>query len=71
MNLRVQFPHARALESIEGQLTYLIDLEEGRRTDRENLKRVSIGILAVREIEELDSELFSLLIEAASEADRM
>lgn len=71
VNLTAQFPHVRALESIERQLTYLIDLEEGRRTDRENLKRVSIGILAIREIETLDSELFSLLIEAASEADRM
>lgn len=71
VNVMGQFPDVRALESIERQLTYLIDLEEGRRTDRDNLKRVSIGILAIREIEELDSELFSLLIEAASEADRM
>jgi hypothetical protein len=49
-----QFPDVRALELIERQLTYLIDLEEGRRTDRDNLKHVSIGILAIREIEELD-----------------
>ena len=37
--------------SINLQLNYLIDLEEGRRSDRERLKDIIIGVQTVREIE--------------------
>lgn len=66
-----RFPDVKFLESVKRQLEFLIDLDEGKRTDRANIKRLSIGIIAVREVEDLDSELYDLLIQAASEADRM
>ena len=45
----------RPLESVAAQLNYLIDLVEGRTDDRSRLKKINLGVLAARGIEDLDS----------------
>ena len=52
--------------SISIQLEYLIDLEEGRRSDRERLDDINIGVQTVREIEP-DDILAPLLYQVCEE----
>jgi hypothetical protein len=54
-------PNLRPLISIEKQLEYLIDLEEGRRTDTELMANLNLGIVAVRELEPHDIKLANLI----------
>lgn len=50
-----------ALESLRAQLSYLLDLEEGRKADRSRMEELSIPVLAAREIEDRDPKLADLL----------
>ncbi len=59
--LLVIYPDMPQLESLRGQLGYLLDLEEGRTSDLSNLSRLSIGLITAREIDDRDPELAELL----------
>lgn len=66
-----QYPDEQPLKSVENQLLYLIDLEEGRRQDRNLLARINLGLIAVREIEDLDLPFAELLHKVSAQADQM
>ena len=51
------------LESADIQLGYLSDLLKGKPVDREKIRQINIGLIAVREIEGIDDELAELLYE--------
>ena len=61
----------RPLESVAAQLNYLIDLVEGRTDDRSRLKKINLGVLAARGIEDLDSEFADILHSVSGQADAM
>jgi hypothetical protein len=44
------------LKSIIDQLNYLIDVETGKTKDTSRLANINIGILAVREVEDMDPD---------------
>jgi hypothetical protein len=54
-------PDSQPLRSIEKQLEYLIDLEEGRRVDVQLIANLNLGLLAARELEPHDMELANLI----------
>jgi hypothetical protein len=56
-------PDLQPLHSIKAQLTYLIDLAEGRSTDRSRLDEIIVGVYAAREFETRDMEFANLLYE--------
>lgn len=66
-----RYPYMMPLKSIEAQLNYLIELEEGKNTDKSRLKDIIIGILAVREVENTDQELAEMLHKTQGEVDKM
>ncbi|MFN7945844.1 MAG: immunity protein Tsi6 family protein [Blastocatellia bacterium] len=66
-----QYPDEQPLKSVENQLLYLIDLEEGRRHDQKLLARINLGLIAVREIEDLDLPFAELLHKVSAQADQM
>lgn len=59
------------VKSIQLQLKYLIDLEEGKEKDRSRLSEINLGLIAVREIEGKDDELANILYEVSSIAKAM
>lgn len=67
----VSDPEFIPLQSIEGQLKYLRDLEEGRNSDRAQLAKISIGLIAAREIENYDMKFAELLYKVIEEVDAM
>lgn len=69
--LRSRVPGGAAVQSAIGQLEYLIELDQGARTDRERLSDIIIGVLAVREIEPLDHELADVLYQVVEEVQSM
>jgi hypothetical protein len=71
ISLQAQYPNDPSIRSIVAQLQYLIELEEGRRTDRERLNDIVIGILTIREIQQLDSSVADMLYHVEEEVDRM
>ncbi len=66
-----QYPDERSLKSVENQLLYLIDLEEGRRQDRNLLAKINLGLIAAREIEDLELPFAELLHKVSAQADQM
>jgi hypothetical protein len=63
--LKERYPGDYAAASVVAQLSYLLDLQEGRRSDWARIGDLTLGILAVREIEPLDESLAALLYEVA------
>ncbi len=63
-----QYPDLPPLRSVEKQLEYLIDLEEGKRNDRERLGEITLGVITAREIEDLDMKVADTLHKVISEA---
>jgi hypothetical protein len=64
---RERYKKDPAIASIINQLTYLTDLRSGRRSDWDRLKDLTLGILAVREIEPLDPALADLIYDVSEE----
>lgn len=62
----VERPDLQPLISIKKQLEYLIKLNDGL-SDGSRLKYISLGLLAVREIENWDDDLADLLHEISAE----
>lgn len=69
--LRSQCPNDSAVLSVFKQLEYLIELEEGKRSDTERLCEIIIGVLTVREIEPLDMLVADLLYKVVEEVEQM
>ena len=70
-SLAERHPADRAIASVVSQLKFLVELEEGKRSDRERLGDITIGALTVREIEPLDDSLAELLYRVVEEVDHM
>jgi len=66
-----KFPGDGPLESVEKQLEYLLGLETGEHNDRSRLRDIILGVQAGKLIEQLDSELADMLVDAAIEARDM
>jgi hypothetical protein len=61
-------PGVPLFQSIKNQLEYLVDLDAGRRTDRERLAEIILGIQAARDLggrDELTDLLFQVMDEVA------
>lgn len=71
VDLSIKYPHSLALQSINKQLEYLINIETGTITDRTQLKNIIIGVLAAREVEPLDEDLAEILYKVSGEVSRM
>jgi hypothetical protein len=52
------------MQSIQAQLSWLIDFFEGRSTERDKLHKLTFGHFAAREIEDSDPELTDALYKA-------
>ncbi len=59
--LRTRYPDVLPIKSLLAQLEYLLALEEGRSDDLSKLQKLTIGVIAAREIEERDAGLAILL----------
>lgn len=71
LELSKRFPSDQAIESIVKQLNYLIELEQGNRSDFERLDDIIIDVLATREIDQLDESVGEALGEVMLEVDGM
>ena len=63
--VKLQNPSSRALSSIIDQLSYLINVEDGK-VDGSRVKDINIGVLAAREIEDIDLGLANQLHEVSA-----
>jgi hypothetical protein len=63
-------PDFQPLRSIEKQLQYLIDLDEGR-ADFSLVANLNLGLLAVREFEPHDMAFANLLYEVTDSVEKM
>lgn len=68
---RAQFPDFTILQSIEQQLLYILALLEGTEINKSRLKEIILGVYAVREFMETDSDFAQLLVEANSIAKQL
>jgi hypothetical protein len=66
-----QYPNSRALESIMEQLRYLVGVESGSVSDRSRIRTINIGVLAAREVEDMDEEAARVLHSVAAEVRKM
>jgi hypothetical protein len=64
-------PHMFPLEAAITQLEYLLDLANGRTSDRTGLDTVTIGQIAARDIETFDPALADLLHDVSAEVRKM
>jgi hypothetical protein len=70
-NFRERHPADQAIASIVNQLKFLIELEQGTRTGWNRIKDLTLGVLAVREIEPLDKSLAEHLYKVLEEVSQM
>ncbi|MDZ4777521.1 MAG: immunity protein Tsi6 family protein [Alphaproteobacteria bacterium] len=70
-DLREQYRDSAALQSVAEQLTYLIGIERGVITDLSKLKAINIGVIAAREIEDMDFAVARILQELDAEVGRI
>jgi len=70
-DLARHYPGDGAINSITIQLNYLKDIDCGKRTDRERLHDIIIGVLTVREIEPLSEDVANLLYEVVEQVELM
>lgn len=66
-----QSPRSQPLTSIEKQLEYLIDLEEGRSLDVYLRTNLNLGLLAARELEPHDMKLANLICDVTEAVNQM
>lgn len=61
----------QAIQWIIEQLEYLEGVEVGSIEDRSLLRRINLGLLAAREIEDRDARLAKLLHKVSAEVEKM
>ena len=64
-------PDFQPLKSIEKQLEYLIELDQGKRSDWQLMQNLNLGLLAVREFEPDDMEFAELIYQATHAAEEV
>ncbi len=64
-------PNFPPLQSIEKQLEYLVELDEGRSADVNRLQDINLGLLAVREFEPHDMQFARLLHEVSRRVEEI
>jgi hypothetical protein len=69
--LQQQYPEDSSIESVIKQLSFLVELELGERSDAVRLNDIIIGVLALKEIDPLDPDLAELLYSVSSEVGTM
>ena len=69
--LLVRYPLSMALQSVKKQINYLLELEQGKITDRTLLKDITIGVLTAREVESLDNDAAEVFYKIASLSKQM
>lgn len=69
--LQLKYPNDTSIDSVVKQLTFLIELERGERSDAIRLNDIIIGVLALKEIEPLDPSLAELLYSVTEEVETM
>ncbi len=69
--LQAKYEWSVALKSIEEQLEYLISLESGISRDSSKLGNINIGVLAAREVEDMDRNIANQLHSVSAEVKRM
>jgi hypothetical protein len=69
--LHLRYPNDSTIESIIKQLSFLIELDRGERSDAIRLNDIIIGVLALREIDPLDPSLAELLYSVMEEVETM
>ena len=69
--LQIKYEWSVALKSIEEQLEYLINLENDKSGDFSKLGNINIGVLAAREVEDMDRSIADQLHSISTEVKRM
>lgn len=69
--LEAEYPGDPTLQSIRAQLRFLIEQAAGAPRDQEGLDRINIGVLTVRQVEDMNDDVAHLLHRASGEAKRM
>lgn len=69
--LHLKYPKDSTIDSIIKQLSFLIELDRGERSDAIRLNDIIIGVLALREIDPLDPNLAELLYSVMEEVETM
>jgi Tsi6 len=65
-SLQAKYAHSKPIQSVVDQLSYLVDLQSRLSTDRSKLTTINIGVIAAREIEDIDMGLAEKLHEVAA-----
>jgi hypothetical protein len=69
--LAIKYPESIALKSIISQLKYLIDLNNRVCSDQSKLSAINIGVLAAREVEDMDHRIAEQLYLIAADIKRI
>ncbi|MEI7038077.1 immunity protein Tsi6 family protein [Fulvimonas yonginensis] len=69
--LQERYPSDSSIGSILKQLSFLIELERGERSDASRLNEIIIGVLALKEIDPLAPDVAELLYSVAEEVEVM
>ncbi|WP_370867907.1 immunity protein Tsi6 family protein [Phenylobacterium sp.] len=66
-----RYPFSVPLKSAVEQIEYLVDLESGKEVDRSKLPRINLGVIAAREVEDMDSGVAGKIYRVTSEIEKM
>lgn len=69
--LSLTYPNSVALRSVMEQLRYLIEVETGISKDTSKLGQINIGVLAAKEVEDMDAGVAEELYVVSAEVKKM
>jgi Tsi6 len=69
--LKEEFPWSIPLQSVIDQIEYLINVESGKSTDTSRLRTINIGIIAARDIEDMDMVVAEEIYAVCDEVKKM
>jgi hypothetical protein len=69
--LLLNYPNSVALKSVIAQLRYLIEVEAGVSKDTSKLGQINIGVLAAKEVEDMDVGVAEELYTVTAEVKKM
>lgn len=65
IKLQASYSWSKPLQSVVEQLQYLIEEETGKERDHSKIAQINIGIIAAREIEDMDADVANELHKVA------
>lgn len=71
MALSQQYPESRPVSSAVEQLEYLVTVENGSNADRSFLPNINLGLIAAREVDDMDPDVADLLYKVQALVKRM